>query len=139
MLLLFYIDGYSKRSLSKSTNKSYITKHSIKDSVPLDDRKYRIMYRGYLTEYFMIVHDDTAAVSHSEHVYTDMSGGQDVHATECIVYANTGPSIAPIYDPCIVPTLPVSVDTFRHHITNCHLNDDNQFSDQYQVIRSDSL
>ena len=85
----------------------------------------------------MIVHDDTAAVSHSEPVYTDMSGGQDVHATECTVYANTGPSIAPIYDPCIVPTLPISVDTFRHHITNCHLNDNNQFSDQYQVIRSE--
>ena len=90
MLLLFYIDGYSKRSLSKSTNKSYITKYSIKNSVPLDDCKYRIMYRGNLTEYFMIVHDK---YSHSEPVYTDMSGGQDVHATECTVYANTGPSI----------------------------------------------
>ena len=78
---------------------------------------------------------DTAAVCDNEPTYTEISGGHDaIESTYAVVYANTGPSDVPMYDPLIVPTLPISLDDFKHHVTNCHLNDDKEFSDQYQVI-----
>ena len=65
-----------------------------------------------------------------EPTYTEVSGGV-VESTYAVVYANTGPSDVPMYDPLIVPTLPVPVTDFKHHVTNCHSN--NNFSDQYTV------
>ena len=98
-----------------------------------------VLYGSYLREYFIyttiIVHD--TAVSDSEPTYTEVSGGHDVvESTYAVVYANTGPSDVPMYDPLIVPTLPISLDDFKYHVTNCHLNDDEKFSDKYQVIIS---
>ena len=73
----------------------------------------------------------------SEPTYTEISGGHDVNeSTYAVVYANTGPSDVPMYDPLIVPTLPISLDDFKDHVTNCHLNDDKEFSDHYKVIMS---
>ena len=67
--------------------------------------------------------------------YTEISGGHDViESTYAVAYANTGPSDIPMYDPLIVPTLPISLDDFKHHVTNCHLKDDSEFYDQYQVL-----
>ena len=79
---------------------------------------------------------DAAAVYDNEPTYTEISGGHDViENTYAVAYANTGPSDVPMCDPLILPTLPISLDDFKHHVTNCHLNDDNEFSDQYQVIK----
>ena len=72
---------------------------------------------------------DKADVCDSEPTYTEMSGGHDViESTYAVVYANT--------DVAIVPTLPISLDNFKNHVTNCHLNDDKEFSEHYQVIMS---
>ena len=64
---------------------------------------------------------DTAAAA-------EISGGHDVVESTCVVASDV-----PMYDPLIVPTLPISLDDFKHHVTNCHLNDDKEFDDQYQV------
>ena len=61
--------------------------------------------------------------------YTEISVSHDVIESTLV-----GPSDVPMYDPLIVPTLPISLDEFKHHVTNCHLNDDKKFFDQYQVI-----
>ena len=70
-----------------------------------------------------------------EATYAEMSGGQDVvESTYAVVYANTGPSDVPMYDPLIVPTLPISLDDFKHHVSNCHSGNNKDFSEQYEVL-----
>ena len=62
-----------------------------------------------------------------------------VENTYAVVYANTGPSDAPIHDPLIEPTLPIPVNDFKHNVSKWHLDDDKEFSEQYKVSRISKL
>ena len=79
-------------------------------------------------------HDIQPTICDSEPTYTNIEAGQGViESTYAVVYADTGPSDAPKYDPLIAPTLPIPLNDFKHHVSSCHLDDDKEFSVQYTV------
>ena len=83
---------------------------------------------------YIIVHDTPP-----EHTYDEILHDDVVESTYAVVYANTGPSDAPIYDPLIEPTLPIPVNDFKHHVSKWHLDNNKEFSEQYKVITISNL
>ena len=55
---------------------------------------------------------------------------ENVSSVKEAVYIKEGPTV---YDPQILPTLPVPVDSLSHHVATCHANDNTLFKEQYQV------
>ena len=71
------------------------------------------------------------------YTYAEISRGGVVESTYAVAYADTGSSDVPMYDPLIEPTLPIPLNDFKHHVhvSKCHLDDNEGFSEQYNVIR----
>ena len=80
---------------------------------------------------------DSPATCDSKPNNADSGGGHDEDVVESRVYAtvhkvfkNTDESK---YDPLIKPTLPILVNYFKHHVSKCHLDDNDEFKKQYDV------
>ena len=51
-------------------------------------------------------------------------------------FKNTQSPTTVTFDPKIPVTIPVTLDNLASHVEKCHADDDDPFSDQYKVLRS---